>query len=326
MCRLLPQLTFLCLALLAQANINSTTKGLSYTVEGKIRKGDIRFHFDDSVQSGCRTVILMGVGTAMSVGHYDKLSKEIVGNSSIVFILTDFNPGDPFKNCHEKDFAQFALAVVQNLTNWIHVCRGTKPRFVVGGHSASGQSAMGALKHFYNNEQQFRPDGFIGLDPFSNFTIGNIKIRPCPFDFSHGYEKLPVTLNIDFERETCWVDPRTSAALVYNNSKKTSRVLIQIKNSESTSINHCSFTDHNCPDSRFLNLPGYFFCGGWNEKQSALVRTAVAKAIHVLAATTGSADPTAFKAVEVRGLEFHVAVNSDRVPVSVSYGVATSEL
>jgi hypothetical protein len=277
--------------------------------------------------------IMMGVGTAMSVDDYDKLATEIVRDSSIVFIMTDPHPRnptifpgiespDPLKNCHEKDFAQLALLIVTTLSNLIHVCRGTnsKPRVFVGGHSASGQSAIGALNYMY--EQQLYPHGFIGLDPDSSFTPWDIPLRVCPFNFT-GLGKLPVTLNIGFERKTCWVDPPESAALVYSNSKSTSRVLIKIKNPESSSINHCSFTDNNCPAPIFKLEVGIIFCGWWNEGKSALVRKTAAKAIRILAAATGSADPTAYKAIVVDGLEFRVAVNSDPVPISASHVVAT---
>jgi hypothetical protein len=329
MCWFLLLLTFLWLAL-AQANINSTNvNGLSYPGGN----GDIRFHFDDSVQHGCQTVIMMGVGTGMSVDDYDKLANEVVRGSSIVFIMTDPHPRnptiipdreapDPLKNCHEKDFAQFALNITKRLSNLIHVCRGTnsKPRFFVGGHSASGQSAIGALSYMY--EQQFYPHGFIGLDPDSSFTPWDIPLRVCPFNFT-GLGKLPVTLNIGFERGTCWVNPAESAAFVYNNSKNTSRVLIKIKNPESTSINHCSFTDNNCPRPIFELELGIIFCGRWNEQRSALVRKTAAEAIRVLAEATGSADPAAYKAIAVDGLEFCVAVNNDSVPVCASYEVAS---
>jgi hypothetical protein len=108
-------------------------------------------------------------------------------------------------------------------------------------------------------------------------------------------------LNIGFDNKTCGVDPAKSAAYAYNASNATSRVLIKIKNPVSTSINHCSFTDKGCP----------FVCGPWNETQSELVRQVVAKTFHVLAAATGGAVPTDYKAIAVEGLEFHLAVNND---------------
>jgi hypothetical protein len=288
---------------LAQAKLNSTTvSDLKY--EGG--SGEIRFHFDDSVQNGCKTVIMMGVGTAMSVGNYDKVANKIVRNSSIVFIMTDHNPPfsswlpAPIKMCQGEKYARLAELISERLSNLIHVCRETEnsPRYFIGGHSASGQSAVGALKYF---KSHFYPYGFIGLDPYDRLPEF-IPIQPCPFDFSTEYKSLPVTLNIGFERETCGVDPTKSAARAYEESNATSRVLMKIKNPASTSINHCSFTDNGC---------GYLVCGPWNETQSALVRQAVAKTFHVLAAATGGAVPADYKAIAVEGLEFHLAVNND---------------
>jgi hypothetical protein len=62
------------------AAVNSTT----IAVEGG--HGNIRFHYDDSIdiENSCKTVILVGVGTAKAVGNYDKLSYEVATDSSIV--------------------------------------------------------------------------------------------------------------------------------------------------------------------------------------------------------------------------------------------------
>ena len=287
---------------LAQAKIISTTKSdLRY--EGG--RGDIRFHFDDSVQNKCETIILMGVGTAMSVGDYDKIAHEIVRNSSIVFIMTDHNPYLPVKMCQAEKYARLAELISEKLSNLIPVCRGTEtsPRYYIGGHSASGQSAVGSLKYF--NKSQFYPYGFIGLDPYDRLPEF-IPFNPCPFNFSTEYKHLPVTLDIGFDRETCGVNPAKSATRAYEEGNATSRVLIKIKNTVPTSINHCSFTDKGCP-----------LCVPENEAQSELVRQTVAKAFHVLAASTGGAVPTDYKAIAVEGLEFHISVNDDPAPVTL---------
>jgi hypothetical protein len=248
----------------------------------------------------------------MSVEQYDKLARETAKGKPIVFIMVDTNPcywknavkyclaPDPLKNCHEKDCANFTELIVKNLTTLIHVCHGhnKKPRFFIGGHSASGQSALGALTYL-----TFQPDGFIGLDPVEiDLEIFKIPLRRCLFNFTNGYQKLPATLNIGFERETCLVDPKKSAAYAYEESDAASRVFIKIKNPPSTSIVHCSFTDQGCP----LCPPW-----GWNEDQSNLVRQVVAKAIHIFEEGNGPANPRDYKGLSVEGLKFHIAVNND---------------
>jgi len=314
---------------LVQATINSTTiNGLSY---GR-GNGDIRFHFDDAVVNGCSSVIMMGVGTSMSVEQYDKLAREIVQGKPIVFIMADTNPcywknavkycpaPDPLKNCHEKDYANFTELIAKQLTTMIHVCQGhqKKPRFFIGGHSASGQSALGALGYL-----KFQPDGFIGLDPAEiDLEIFKIPLRVCPFNFANGYQKLPVTLNIGFEREPCLVHPKESAAYAYEESDAASRVFIRIKTPPFTSIIHCSFADQGCPLCPtplwciFCPLP--WWCPvrpswDWNEDQANLVRQVVTKAIHILVEGSVPANPADYQDLSVIGLNFNVAVNNDSV-------------
>lgn len=75
------------------AAVNSTTVLDGLEFEGG--RGQIRFHHDDSIETenSCETDILFGVETGLSVGNYDKLSSQVVADSSIVFIVTDHYPG-----------------------------------------------------------------------------------------------------------------------------------------------------------------------------------------------------------------------------------------
>jgi hypothetical protein len=62
------------------AAVSSTTVLDGLEFEGG--QGNIRFHYDDSTETSCETVILLGVGTGMAVGGYDKLSSQVVADSS----------------------------------------------------------------------------------------------------------------------------------------------------------------------------------------------------------------------------------------------------
>jgi hypothetical protein len=110
-------------------------------------QGNVRFHYDDSSENNCETVILLGVvGTGMAVGDYDKLSSQVVADSSIVSIITDPSPKNPIKFGQKMRNAKLADLVAENLTTMILVCK-SQPRFgfIAGGHIAGGHSARGVI-------------------------------------------------------------------------------------------------------------------------------------------------------------------------------------
>jgi hypothetical protein len=276
------------------AAVNSTT----VAVEGG--HGNIRFHYDDSIdtENSCETVILVGVGTAKSVGNYDKLSSEVVTDSSIVFIMMDPNPGNPIKLNQKKRYAKLADQVAEDLTKMIPVCK-SQPRFgfILGGHSASGPSLVNAIELI----KEFDPAGWLGLDPFQ-----------FPEKALAPYKALPGTLNFGFAKTTCMVTIGKAGELGYENSNSSSRVYFQVENKQGfwgkitgAPICHCSFTDGGCTAVCAID-----------ETKSQLVRVTVGKATKQFVASLayGQILRSDFASISTNGLTFNLAVNEDPVP------------
>jgi hypothetical protein len=236
----------------ALSPIISATKDV---MEGTERIGVIRYHYfdkflegmdddvgtnDGSTSKQCSDILIVGVGTAMKVDDYDKLAASIVsttGSSSLVVIISDSNPGlleivkfDPTK------YARLLNGIRDQLDNdLIAGCTGKSyQNFLIGGHSASGQAALGAAqKGLYN----FTPDGFVGLDPF--------EISEAKMDFTSPL-KFP-TLSWGFMRTTCFVQVKKAARGAYRlTSSDSGRVLYLIDNDKQSGITHCVFTDGGC--------------------------------------------------------------------------------
>jgi hypothetical protein len=281
------------------AAVNSTTVLDGLEFEGG--EGNIRFHYDDSIdtENSCETVILLGVGTAMNVGDYDKLSSQVVADSSIVFIITDHSPGNPIKLGQKMRYAKLADLVAENLSTMIPVCK-SQPRFgfIVGGHSASGQTAVNALGVI----TKFAPAGWLGLDPFRFPNDENVLAS---------YKALPGTLNFGFSKTTCLVSIGQAGKRGYENSNSSSRVFFQVENTQGllgpiagAGICHCSFTDGGC------------LACAIEETQSQLVRVTVGKATKQLVASLASdrIRRSDFASISTDGLTFNLAVNEEAVP------------
>jgi len=233
--------------------------------------GQIRYHYcnynsnsDDlntnndtntttSSDNYCTDVVLMGVGTAMSVEDYNKISTVIVERLSqsqspatggIVFIVSDHNPGRIVKT----SFTQYATLyneVQHQLHDLIPVCGNnnttTTRNFYIGGHSASGQAALVAATR--QNELNEVPDGFIGWDPYdiSDKTIlmdedSNTPNVPFPFP----------TLDWGFTKTTCFVPIEKAAAGAYRFSSSSS----SSSSSSQTTTNNNNDTTTTTDDSR----------------------------------------------------------------------------
>lgn len=207
--------------------------------------GRIRVHYlnetvdtsDSSSSRSCSDILMIGVGAAMKVENYDNLATSIVtkaGSSSLIFIISDANPGGIVKLDADK-YATLANGLRGQLSSGIvPMCTKTKdPNFIVGGHSASGQATLEAVQ---KGLLDFVPDGFVGLDPFEISTRTMDLHSPLPFP----------TMNWGFEKTTCGVQLDKAARGAYNlSSPDEGRVLYLIDN-EDNDMTHCVFTDKGC--------------------------------------------------------------------------------
>lgn len=253
---------------------------------GRDTSGKVRYHHDAA--TACATVVMIGVGTAMTVGDYEALSADISTDSSIVTLITDHNSGF-FVKLQWRQYRSFYNNVVSSISDIVPACKGKNPKIIVGGHSASGQAVIDAMaedkkarednKNIENRTLIRKPDGFIGLDPFRINT--NVEIDA----------ELPV-LVWGFSATTCSVSVDQAAKAAYTKSSKDHRVFYKIMNS-AKNIKHCAFTDAGCGIA----------CG--KDKGGEWVHRTVAKSIQVFsnAVKTGSFPNSQFQAALERPLE-----------------------
>ena len=244
--------------------------------------------------SECSDVLVVGVGTAMSVEDYDKIAESIVtvtGTTSLVVIISDHNPGRIVKlsstlyaNLSNAIRDQLHSGLVPICNNNINIENNTvygsnfsssidrqqqepqpQPQqgttnFLIGGHSASGQAALeAAQKELYD----FVPSGFVGLDPYdiSEKTMD----MESPLQFP--------TLNWGFTNTTCFVQVEKAALGAFHlSSSDSGRVLYSIDNSQND-LTHCVFTDEGCGVSIVVVCP--------TEEKFEWVYESVAKSVHL---------------------------------------------
>jgi hypothetical protein len=244
-------LALLCWALVsfAQGKIMSKT-----TESARV----VRLHYDAGVTECRSSVIIVGVGTDMSVTAYDGVGTAIAAavGDSIVLIL-DAAPGKLVKY-ESENFANKVNQLVAQLKDessgkiqrtllppQVNLCPPSKsgPRIVLGGHSASGQASFyAAVKNLYKG---FTVDGFLGLDPFK-IGAGTLSIPALYWGFS---------------LETCFVKLLGAARGAYDKSTEGIRAFYQLQNDhDGTGVNqllnggtskqcyfsHCCFTDAGC--------------------------------------------------------------------------------
>ncbi len=197
--------------------------------------GIIRYHYDEALSS-CEYVLLLGVGTFMSVTDYDNLSRAITNDQSVVVVIMDHNVYKIDKTSHTK-YASLANEVVYQLNTLIPICELGSAHILFGGHSASGQAAMQAWRHRLFDTSKFDPLGFIGLDPYeiSEKTMDHIIIFDLP------------GLYWGFTKTTCLVAVQKAAKAAYDITMTSARVLYSIHNEkENRKMTHCVFTDQGC--------------------------------------------------------------------------------
>jgi hypothetical protein len=193
--------------------------------------GVIRYHYDSSMAS-CSSVLVLGVGTFMSVTDYDKVSEQIALGKPIVVVVADHNM-DQLKKTSSTKFAHLINEFQEHIGDLIQICAEGHADIVIGGHSASGEASLGAWQL---GLLEMEPIGFVGLDPY--------EISENTIDMEMQLD-LPA-LFWGFTRTTCLVAKEKAAEAAYGLTAEKARVMYVIHNEDGCRITHCVFTDHGC--------------------------------------------------------------------------------
>lgn len=203
--------------------------------------GRFRYTYDETVSSNCQSVLMIGVGTAMRNSDYDIIASKISTGEPIITIFTDPKPFN-FVKTSEKAYAKLYNSITQNLGGLVSVCEGLSPKIIIGGHSASGQAAFGALS---SSLLEQKPDGFLGLDPF---RVNTKRVWfPRPGKKTDVDPSLPL-MSWGFDKKTCFVSINSAAKAAYEIAGEENRVFYRLDNKlkENRNIKHCEFTDSGC--------------------------------------------------------------------------------
>ena len=201
----------------------------------EIEEGIFRYHYESNITS-CSVITFIGVGTAMRVEDYDLLAIEIAkARPGVIAGFIDHEPRNPMK-VSEKKFSKLVEALVDGIHDFVPICsvrersartKDYQPKYLIGGHSASGGAAMRSLPSL-----AFSVLGFVGLSPF--------RITPDMHQIN-----IPALL-WGFSTETCGVVVKYAAYQAYSmSSPEYGRVLYQLQN-PSGQPSHCIFANHGC--------------------------------------------------------------------------------
>lgn len=193
--------------------------------------GNISVHYPTNKGPQCDAVVL-GVGTAMGVNGYDKLSSQLVANGFVVVIM-DHAVGNMVKTDKTK-YRNLALEVKSNLLGWISDSQCTSiSHWMMGGHSAGGQAAHNALV-----DDSTLADAVFSIDPYDISGSGQVN--------------LPA-LYWGFDVTTCFVEKDKAAKAAYYRSTS-QRAFYKVAKQYSwgpcgysPKYFHCSFCDGHCP-------------------------------------------------------------------------------
>jgi hypothetical protein len=186
-----------------EADVISVTKTIPMTGSDNYNRIMIRYHYAPQQQqqqmvvsssSDCtvikyHNILLLGVGTSMSVSDYDEISKRIVyqqqqnDTTSTVVIVIDAQPGYPFKN-NVQYFTNSIIQIIDQLSTLITPidCSNDNNHsydsntstvssniiIIIGGHSAGGMTSYNSILHHSDHYKQnnITIDGYFGLDPY----------------------------------------------------------------------------------------------------------------------------------------------------------------
>ncbi len=217
---------FVALALNAHSALSTI---ISESVE--VENARLQYYFDSDMSSYvCETLVIIAVGTAMSEKDYSTLSRNISTKQPIITVIVDHFPGFIFKSNTKKFvsvYEQFMEALQAG--DIAPICNGRTPKKVlIGGHSSGAVAALGAF-----SQLQPKPDGFIGLDPFS-IDEKKVKVE----------QSVPVLI-WGFKETTCQVKINQAANATYALSNSKHRIFYRADNTDG-SIKHCDYTDNGC--------------------------------------------------------------------------------
>mmetsp|Transcript_29147 Transcript_29147/g.61982 ORF Transcript_29147/g.61982 Transcript_29147/m.61982 type:complete len:254 (-) Transcript_29147:120-881(-) len=188
-------------------------------------KYEYSYYRDENFKDPSNTIVMLGVGTAMSNTDYSNLCEVIVRGTHVLAVVVDFNPRWIVKLDPDK-FVEAANGIMAELQSLDLI--GPAATLVVGGHSAGGYAAAASLNLTYNHGQ---PVGYFGIDPAPR----------GPFAATIDVPSFVVGLEVT----TCGVDPMKSSRAAYSKSGAAHRTLVQIKN-QKKEFHHCVFTDKGC--------------------------------------------------------------------------------
>ncbi len=206
--------------------------------------GQVRVHYSLATPASCNA-ILLGVGTAMSISSYDKLSEELIKYGYVTVIL-DHAPGNMVKT-DPVTYAALANDVKANLSGWLGgAACSSVTHWLMGGHSAGGQAAQNAIANSLT-----QADAIFSIDPYNANNAGYINIPAIYWGFD-------VT--------TCFVDKNSAAKAAYLHSQN-HRAFYRVAKKYSWGpcgyspmYFHCSFCDDHCPAcTNCVNTPQHFF-------------------------------------------------------------------
>ena len=138
---------------------NIVSSGVKTTADKP--RGKYEVWHDADAAACCSVVLMLTVGTAMSVQDYSTISMKMIeasgGATGVIFI--DNNPRSIVKTSGTK-LAAIANGIVKDIA--LDLPGAENPRYFVGGHLAGGQAAVEALaaKAF-----DFPVHSFIGMAP-----------------------------------------------------------------------------------------------------------------------------------------------------------------
>ncbi len=217
---------------------------MANSFDKSLNSGQVRIHYPTLAQTSC-SAIFIGVGTAMGIKGYDKLSSRIAQYGHIVAIL-DHAPGNLMKTDANR-YRNLAQDIKDQLTQWLpaNSCQNIT-HWVMGGHSAGGQAAQNAVANTPG-----LADGIFSIDPYNAKDTNEVNVPAMYWGFS---------------KTTCFVDVNDAAKGTYQRSNDR-RAFYKVNTKYSwgpcgysPKYFHCSFCDGHCPAcTNCRTTPDHFF-------------------------------------------------------------------